>query len=427
MPCRESGAQALSSLAHPFKYHRPVDNLAYLHGLCALRPGLTALRLRALLEVAGSAEAAWHADEALLARAGWSDDARKAFTRHRARWNVAAEADALTSAQIGLVPLPIAARGARAASLKFPREAPIRVGGYPSLLQQIYDPPIALYLRGTSAISTAAVAIVGSRKATPYGRTATCALVKPLASKGITIVSGLAYGIDAEAHRAALAVQGHTLAVLGSGVDEPSLYPRAHRMLAREIVAAGGAVVSEFPPRTEARPEYFPQRNRVIAGIARIVVVVEAASASGALITARCALAENRDVMAVPGPITSPSSEGTNRLLQEGAAPACSADDILEALALDDVFTVGRSATRTLRGQRPTTQVPLLEPALGQPLPGAAATADQLVALLSMEPKNIDALVLVSTLPTHEVSAILTLLELAGRVRDVGGKNYVLT
>lgn len=408
MPPRASSEKMLSS-PHVSVPYRTVDNLAFLHALCALRPGATALRLRALLAAAGSAEAAWHADEALLRRAGWSDEARAAFVKHTAQWDVAAEADALASAQIGLVPLSITAGRMQTA--------------YPPLLQHIYDPPIALYVRGTLAIPKAAVAIVGSRAATPYGRTATLALVKPLASQGVTIVSGLAYGIDAEAHRAALAVRGQTIAVLGSGVDESSLYPRAHRMLAREIVTAGGAVVSEFPPGTRARPEYFPQRNRVIAGIARVVVVVEAAAASGALITARCALGENRDVMAVPGPITSPSSEGTNHLLREGAAPACSADDVLEALALEEALTLSRTPVRDLTLQ---SRVPrLLDAKEFQPPPPVAATANQIAALLSAEPKTLDELVMTSTLPTHEVSATLTLLELAGRARDVGGKNYV--
>lgn len=388
---------------------KTVDNLAYLHALCSLRPGLTALRLRALLAAAGSAKAAWHADVALLQRAGWSDDARTAFLTHQMHWDVAAEAATLTSAQISLVPLPIATSSAPET--------------YPPLLQKIYDPPVALYLRGILAIPTAAVAIVGSRAATPYGRTATIALTKPLASKGITIVSGLAYGIDAEAHRAALAVQGHTIAVLGSGIDEPSLYPRAHRTLAREIVNAGGAVVSEFPPGTGARPEYFPQRNRVIAGIAQVVVVVEATAASGALITARCALGENRDVMAVPGPITSPFSEGTNHLLREGAGPACSADDVLETLALEEALAVSRSHRPGSRNQ-PVAKLPL-EAADPQAISPVDETANQIAALLSAEPKTLDELVLVSTLPTHEVSAMLSLLELAGRVRDVGGKNYV--
>lgn len=390
---------------------RSEQNSALLHALCALRPRVTALRLRALLAAAGSPERAWQAEAALLTTAGWSDDARTAFLEHRARWNVAAEADRLAEQDITLIPLESTPGTPNAA--------------YPALLREIYDPPIALYVRGHLSRPGPVVAVVGSRKASPYGRTVTASLVKPLAARSLTIVSGLAYGIDAEAHRAALSVNGHTVSVLGSGVDEPSLYPRAHRTLARDIVAAGGAVISEFPPGTGARAEYFPQRNRIIAGLSHAVVIVEADTTSGALITARLALAENREVLAVPGPITSPLSEGTNRLLQAGAAPACSADDILEALALEEVL---RPSARPAEARRETalaaSERAPAAPAL-QPGPWPAPVVERVLGLLSAEPKSIDEVVAVSTLPTHEVSATLSLLELRGQVRDVGGKQYV--
>lgn len=363
-----------------------MENAAHLHALCALRPRITALRLQALLSAAGSAEIAWNADAALLQRAGWSEEAIAFFVRHREQWDVSAEADRLLRSGIALVAL----------------ESEL----YPPLLRELYDPPIGLYVRGDLQSARApTTAVVGSRKATPYGRTATNVLVRPLAARGLTIVSGLAYGVDAEAHRATLAVHGHTIAVLGSGVDEHSLYPRSHRGLAEEIVGEGGAVVSEFPPGTGARAEFFPQRNRIIAGLSKAVIIVEAAAGSGALITARLALAENREVFAVPGPITSPLSEGCHLLLREGASPALSADDILEALAIEEVLNIADS-----------------------PPPAPAGTpAEQLLARLGSEPQSIDAVLSSSTLPPHEVAAAISMLELEGRIRDVGGKHYVRT
>lgn len=384
------------------------SNTRYLHALCALRPRISALRLRALVEAAGSLEAAWNANDAQLVKAGWTDEARTFFVEHRSRWDVAGEAKRLADLGIALVPL---------VELNALNVGPL------ALLQHTYDPPLGLYVRGEMPTEGMGVAVVGSRKATPYGRTVTQELVRPLAARGLAIMSGLAYGIDAEAHRAALAVNGRTIAVLGSGIDEPSLYPRAHRTLAREIIAAGGSVIGEFPPGTGARAEYFPQRNRIIAGLSRAVVIVEAAAASGALITARLALAENREVLAVPGPITSPSSAGTNRLLREGAAPACSAGDILEALALEEVLALPQ------REQAPREAPPLTEQGMGVPaspyshLP--TASADRILRLLSAEPQGIDAVVTASTLPVHEVAAALSVLELSGHARDVGGKSYV--
>lgn len=401
-----------------------MDTPPYLHGLCALRPRVTALRLGALLREAGTVKAAWNAGRDLLKRSGWSDEAMTFFLQHRAAWDIAAEAERLEKSGIALVPLEDART--------------------PALLREIYDPPTALYVRGDlSNASTPMIACVGSRKATPYGRTVTGILVRPLAAKGLTIISGLAYGIDAEAHRAALAVHGRTIAVLGGGIADSALYPRAHRGLAAEIIASGGAIVSEYPPETEARAEFFPQRNRIIAGLSHAVVIVEAAEGSGALITARLALAENRDVFAVPGPITSPLSHGTNLLLRDGAAPALSADDILEALALTEALEHPASTRRPLdaNGDAPPahTGVSAQEPSgthmdraaiLMGPEPASTfvsppRTTEQVFGSLGPEPKHIDEIVAACTLPPHEIAAALSLLELAGRVRDVGGKHYV--
>lgn len=349
------------------------------------------MRLRVFLRAAGSLEAAWNAHETLLDASGFTLESRDDFLVHRRAWKPEEEFKKLTESGIAMLP-----------------ESDPQ---YPELLRQIYDPPLALYVRGTLPPEGTAIAIVGSRQASPYGRSVTQSFVRPLAARGWTIVSGLAYGIDAEAHRAALAVHGRTVAVLGSGVDNASLYPRAHRTLAQEIVDRGGAVISEFPPGTGARPEQFPQRNRIIAGLSHAVVVVEASETSGALITARAALEENREVLAVPGPITSPLSAGTHRLLKEGAAPACSVEDILEALAMRDVLTL----------PLPNDALPDSSTLTTPPSPAA----DRVLQMLTVHPQSIDAVITASTLPPHEASAALSLLELHGLVRDVGGKQYI--
>ena len=363
---------------------------AFLHALAAFRPFISSNKLRELIQRTGAPRAAWEATGEVLEAHGWTDEQRSRFQEHRREWRVDTTYEALKKANVAMVTED---------DERFPR-----------LLKEIYDPPLVLYVRGELRAEEIAVAVVGSRKATPYGKTATNLLVRPLASRGVTIVSGLAYGIDAEAHRATLAVHGRTIAVLGSGVDEMSLYPRAHRQLAADIIAAGGAVVSEYAPGTGPQGYFFPQRNRLIAGLSRAVVVVEADEGSGALITARAGLNENREVFAVPGPITSDLSRGTNALLGEGATPARRAEDILETLELTQLFAPAPEAVSP-----PTTQPPLPQP------DGTVA----LLHLLSGSPLNVDEIVERSTLAPNVVASLLTVLELDGRVRDVGGKHYV--
>lgn len=215
----------------------------------------------------------------------------------------------------------------------------------PERLAAIADPPNRLYLRGTAAaLDAPGVAIVGSRRATRAGRDFAHALARDLASGGLVVVSGLAYGIDAAAHRGALAASGRTVAVLGSGLDR--VYPRAHEGLARDILAAGGAVVSEYPPDAGPRKHRFPERNRLISGLTLGVVVVEATTRSGSLITARMAAEQGREVMAVPGPVTSPLAGGCHRLLKSGAALIEDADDVLFAIGYERTeISSGSSAT----------------------------------------------------------------------------------
>jgi DNA processing protein len=263
--------------------------------------------------------------------------------------------------------------------------------GYPSLLARIPDPPPSLWLRGDAdprLLSETAVAVVGARACSGYGRAVARMLAAGTADAGAVVVSGLARGIDGEAHRGALAASGRTVAVLGCGVDRD--YPAAHAELARAILAGGGLVVSEYEPGVEPAPWRFPARNRIIAGLAAATVVVEARERSGALITADFALEDGREVLAVPGEITSTLSAGTNALLRQGATPATSAADVLEALGLE-----------------------ASPPAAVEPDDPFAAAV---LAALAAGSTTADGLVRATGLAAADVATALTLLELAGRV-----------
>jgi DNA processing protein len=263
--------------------------------------------------------------------------------------------------------------------------------GYPRLLAEIPDPPARLWVRGEASLELLdrpAVAIVGARACSGYGRTVARSLATECAAVGAVVVSGMARGIDGEAHRGALAGGGTTVAVLGCGIDRD--YPAAHAELARTIVAAGGLVVSEYEPGVEPAPWRFPARNRIIAGLARAAVVVEARERSGALITADFALEDGREVLAVPGEITSSLSSGTNALLRLGATPATCAGDVLEALGLETREVVPRVASD------PVAEKVLTALATG------AGTADELSRTTGIG--------------ASELAAALAMLELAGAV-----------
>jgi DNA processing protein len=264
-------------------------------------------------------------------------------------------------------------------------------GAFPTLLAQIPDPPSRLWLRGGAPfelLDRPAVAIVGARACSGYGRSVARLLATEAAAAGAVVVSGMARGIDGEAHRGALAAGGATVAVLGCGIDRD--YPAAHAELAGAIVAAGGLVVSEYEAGVEPAPWRFPARNRIIAGLARATVVVEARERSGALITADFALEDGREVLAVPGEITSGLSAGTNALLRIGATPATSAADVLEALGLDP--------------QRRAKTIP------DDPVAAAVLTAVESGA------GTPDELSRATGVGAGEVAAALALLELAGAV-----------
>jgi DNA processing protein len=266
---------------------------------------------------------------------------------------------------------------------------------YPRALRATYDPPAVLYVEGTLAEAPAAVAIVGSRGASPEGRAFARSLARDLAAAGALIVSGLARGIDGEAHRGTLEARGRTVAVLGSALD--CLYPREHAALAQAIVEGGGAVVSEFPFGTGPQPHHFPRRNRIIAGLAQATLVVEAAEKSGALSTARFALDEGREVLAVPGHPTEPLSAGANALLRDGATLVRSAADVAEALGL--VIAVTN--------------------------PEESSGDDILDSLRRDRPLSLEELQVLSGRPVSELLSRLSLLEIESRVRRLPGPAYV--
>lgn len=206
--------------------------------------------------------------------------------------------------------------------------------GYPKLLKQIYDPPIVLYYKGElKSEDEKAVAVVGARRMTGYGKIVTEQFSKALVSKGYTVVSGLARGVDSAAHWETIRSGGRTIAVLGGGLN--NIYPPENIRLVEEIILGKGAVVSEFPPNYQAIPRNFPARNRIISGLSRAVLVTEAARNSGSLITARFALEQGRDVYAIPGPITSFLSGGPNSLIRDGAIPISTPEEIFEELRVE--------------------------------------------------------------------------------------------
>jgi DNA processing protein len=290
-----------------------------------------------------------------------------------------------------------------------PTQVAIGEAAYPANLREIQAPPERLYVRGALAANDAlAIAVVGSRAATPYGLAVAERLGADLAARGVTVVSGLARGIDSAAHRGALRAGGRTIAVLGSGVDV--IYPPENAGLAREIEASG-AIVSQFAPGTRPLAGYFPARNRVIAGLSLGVVVVEAAEKSGSLITAGLAGELGREVMAVPGPLTSPLSAGAHRLIQDGAALIQGWEDVVDQLPL-----------RWRDQVRVPPAVPL-DP--GSPAPEEHTDTGRLLRVLSEEPIGIDSIIERSGIAPGRASALLVTLEVEGRIRQLDGKRFV--
>jgi DNA processing protein len=333
--------------------------------------------LHRLRERFATAEAVWQASQAELRAAGL----------------LAEQCQALRRGPTGSVEQTLASEGITFVWFDDPR--------FPPLLKEIADPPACLYWRGSFLQHRPCVAVVGSRRATAYGRQAAVEIVQPLAAAGVVIVSGLAFGIDASAHQATIDAGGQTIAVLANGLDD--VFPQTHRALGREILRTGGALISEFPPGTPPLRHHFPIRNRIIAGLSLGTVVVEAAEQSGSLLTARSALEYDRLVFAVPGPVTSPVSHGPHGLIRQGATLVTSAADILAELNLTSL--TDESAAREIIADSPSEAA--------------------LLAHLSRTSIQLDELIRLSGLSTAVVTSTLTLMEMKGRVRNLGGQRYI--
>jgi DNA processing protein len=357
-----------------------VEPRAYWVGLNLVK-GVGAVRFKALLEAFGDPEQAWNASPQAWLNAGLNQKVVEAFQRVHEGVSLEQIWDRIQSLGVQVLTWNDA--------------------GYPSRLKQIDQPPPVLYLRGSLLPEDEfAVAIVGTRRVTAYGRQVAGEVATILANNGVTIVSGLARGIDSIAHQAAMQAGGRTLAVLGNGVDR--VYPPENRQLADQIMEHG-ALVSDYALGTLPDGINFPPRNRIISGLSIAVIIVEAGLTSGALITATFAAEQGRDVFAVPGNINAPQSQGTNRLIRDGAQPLLSAQDVLESLNLTRI-----TEHRAVRVALPSDPVEA-----------------RLFQLLSQEPMHVDEIRAQSNMPIETVSATLVMMELKGMVRQVGGMNYI--
>jgi DNA processing protein len=275
---------------------------------------------------------------------------------------------------------------------------------YPRLLKEIHDPPICLFVKGNIDNINFPVSIVGTRKCTGYGRFVAEELTQSLSALGITVISGLAFGIDEVVHRAVLKCGvGKTIAVLGSGIDYESISPASNTYLAENIIKNNGAVISEYPPGTIATKFTFPKRNRIIAGMSLGTIIIEAHEKSGALITAQCALDENREIFAVPQNINSPASAGANNLIKNGAHLITKAEDVLQILNLEKINTYKENAKM---------------------LP-ASKTETLILEKLSKEPLHIDEIIKMSGLKHAEICGCLTIMEMKGMVKNTGAMMYI--
>ncbi len=357
-----------------------MDDKKYWVGFNLIK-GIGAVRMQGLVAYFGDLESAWRADPLSLSESGLG---AKVVERVLA---------ARQKVDLDQVWAKIQSQGIKILTWQDKE--------YPAGLKEIDQPPPVMYVRGEYlADDLFAVAIVGTRRVTPYGRQVTEELASFLASNGITVVSGLARGVDAIAHQAALKAGGRTIGILGSGVDV--IYPPEHAKLAEQMIERG-AVISDYAPGTPPDASNFPPRNRIISGLSLAVVVVEAGETSGALITAEFAAEQGREIFAVPGSILAPQSKGTNKLIQNGAHPLLTVNDIMQAL---DFVRIGehKAARRVL----PTDE-----------------TEARLLNVLGPEPLHVDEIRSQADLPIERVSATLALMELKGMVRQVGGMNYV--
>jgi len=347
-------------------------------------PKATVKRYQQLITVFGNLDKAWQADSEILKKTGWEEKVIQEFLN----WKNKIDEEKIT---------------------KILQQENIYCltrddENYPELLKQIYDPPFCLFVRGNLDMIKFPIAVVGTRKFTNYGQQITEEIVSQLAQQGITIISGLALGIDSIAHNATIEAGGKTIAVLGTGINKKHIYPAAHYQLSEKIIASGGALISEYPPGALPSKYSFPRRNRIIAGLSVGTLVIEAPEESGSLITAQYALDNNREVFAIPQNITSINSTGVNNLLKNGAHLITQAEDILEVLNLEKI-------KEFIDNQEIIPDSP---------------TEAKILEILTKEPIHIDVITKKTQLDSSTVNATLALMEMKGKVRNLGGMNYIL-
>jgi DNA processing protein len=358
-------------------------SMKYLNALNKIN-GLGPQKIKKLLNFFGAAERVWKSDARELEQSGIGPALTEKIIAERSIINPESEWEKLNRENIQLLT----------------PDNP----DYPRLLKEIPSAPFVLYKKGSLDLNSAPlISVVGSRKFTAYGQQAAESLVHALTQAGLIIVSGMALGIDGIAHRAALDSGGRTIAVLGDSLDEKNISPRSNFELSREIIE-NGALISDYPIETPAGEFTFPARNRLIAGISLGTLIIEAGEKSGSLITANLALEFNREVFTVPGSIFSSQSFGTNQLLKEGAKLVTGVKDILEELNLEECLY--------------QKNIP----------PRIPATPEEkiLLKVLSNEPLHIDNITRVSKLGTVSVSATLSMMEIKGWIKDIGGQNYII-
>jgi DNA processing protein len=356
----------------------------YLHALNLL-PQFGPARLGLLGKRFANFQSAFNASEKQFIAAGIDPEIVKSFLALREKINLTEEAAKLEKEKIQILTF--------------------RDKNFPKLLLEIAKFPPILYYKGSmQEPEELCLAVVGTRQITNYGRTVVPQLVEPLVEAGCVIVSGMAFGVDSAAHDVAIKKNRRTLAVLGGGLDEKSLYPKHHALLAKQILDTGGALLSEYPMGTPNFKQNFVARNRIISGLSVATLIIECDLKSGTLITAKHALDQNRQLYAVPGPIFSPQSQGPNNLIKMGAKPVTGANDILEDLNL-----------KTLPEQQSA-----------QTNFGDSKEETALLKLLNHEPIIINELIKQSGMPASQVTSALTFLEMKGRVKNLGGQQYVL-
>ncbi|MBI2599504.1 DNA-protecting protein DprA [Candidatus Daviesbacteria bacterium] len=359
-----------------------MDNTAYLLALHSI-DGLGPIRLKAILDYFKDPKLAWEAESSEFSKIGIPKNVVELLLQTRKKLEPVTFAKSIKDANIGWIT--------------------ISDDNYPKLLSQIYDPPPVLYYKGDiNVLDTKSLAIVGTRKITGYGKVVTEQFTKTLTLAGLTIVSGLARGVDSYAHWAAVNNNGQTIAVLGAGLN--NIFPPQNIGLAQKIADGAGILISEFPPDYQVFPGNFPSRNRIISGLSLATLVIEAAENSGSLITARLALEQGREVFAVPGPVTSYLSKGPINLIKQGAIPVFDPKDVLEQLGID--------SNQMLKAKnKQNTQ-------------NISDEEKQILKVLENEIMHMDEIGRSLNLTAAKISALLLKMEISGLVQNLGGGSY---